>query len=92
MKKAFVDIHTVTESVGDAVVATEKLVRPVRDSLFKRFPILATLVITFGVSATLFGMERLIMEMTWFNNHPFLILMVGIMTLVVSGKLYQKLG
>jgi len=37
-------------------------------------------------------MERLITEVAWLNERPLLILLFGLGALVVSGKLYQKLG
>jgi hypothetical protein len=57
-----------------------------------RIPIFATLLVAFGVSATFFGIERLIVEIAWLNERPFLIFISGTVALIVSGKLYQKLG
>ena len=92
MRDVLKEIDAVKGSVGNAVDATGRFVRPVRDSLFMRFPIFATLLVAFGVAATFFGMERLITEVAWLNERPLLILLSGIGALVVSGKLYQKLG
>lgn len=92
MREVLKEIDAVKGSVDHAVNATGRLVKPVRDSLFARFPILATLLVAFGVAATFFGMERLITEVAWLNDRPLLIFLSGISALIVSGKLYQKLG
>lgn len=88
----FGEINTVARKVEGAVGATEKIVVPVRDSLFKRFPILLTLLVTFGVVATFYGVEGMINEVAWLRERPFLILLVGLAALLFTGKLYQKLG
>ncbi len=92
MKDLYTGIHSVTETVEGVVDSTQRVIAPVRQSLFKRFPVLATLLVTFGVSATFFGIERTIAEIAWLNERPFLIFALGIGALVLSGKLYQKLG
>lgn len=62
-----------------------------RDSVFKRFPLLFTLMGTFGLVATLYGFEHLIDKIPLFVNNPYLLLATGILTLVVTGTLYKKL-
>ena len=69
----------------------EVLVEPARKTVFKRFPVLFTLLSTFGVVCVLFGFERLITEISFFNEQPFLILLLGISILVLTGTLYKKL-
>lgn len=86
------DINKMTKRVEDAVVSTEHILVPVRQSLFKRFPILLTCLVTFGIVATFYGMERIIIGIPWLNERPILILMAGLATLIFTGKLYQKLG
>ncbi len=82
----------ITKTIEDAVTTTTQVIDPVRQSLFKRFPILLTLLITFGVSATFLGAERLIGEIAWLHDRPFVIFLLGLSTLLFTGKLYQKLG
>lgn len=69
----------------------DTLVEPTRKNVLKRFPIFFTLIVTFGVSATFFGFERLLVDITYLNDRPLLILSIGILTLVVTGTLYKKL-
>lgn len=92
MKEVFREIDAATSRVGKVVNATGQFVHPMRDDLFRRFPIIAPLLIAFGVAATFFGIERLIMDVAWLNDRPFLIFLLGVTTLIISGKLYQKLG
>ena len=61
-----------------------------RDSAFSRFPILFTLLGTFGFVATLYGFEGII-DTTFFSDHPFLLLVTGLLILALTGSLYKKL-
>jgi hypothetical protein len=62
-----------------------------RQSAFHRFPLLFTLLATFGLVSTLYGFERLIDKIDFLSNNPFILLGVGLLTLVVTGTLYKKL-
>jgi hypothetical protein len=62
-----------------------------RQSAFHRFPLLFTLMATFGLVATLYGFERLIDEVKFLNDNSFILLGVGILTLIITGTLYKKL-
>lgn len=92
MKDIYTKIDTIARQGEHVMTQTESIISPVRASLFRRFPILATLLVTFGIVATFFGMERMIAEIAWLNDRPFIIFFAGISALVISGKLYQKLG
>ena len=89
-------INTVLDTVEGTLDGVEKevstLVAPVRKSILRRFPHLFILLVTFGVSATFFGFERLLMEISFVNDRPFLILIIGVATLSLTGTLYKKLG
>lgn len=62
-----------------------------RQSAFHRFPLLFTLLTTFGLVATLYGFERLIDQIDFLSRNPFILLGVGLLTLIVTGTLYKKL-
>lgn len=62
-----------------------------RDSAFQRFPLLFTIMSTFGVVATFYGFERLIDKMDFFADRPVILLVAGILTLLLTGALYKKL-
>ena len=75
-------------------VAEEKVVSRLarrRESAFNRFPLLFTLLATFGVVATFYGFERLIDKIDFFSDNPFILLGAGIITLIITGTLYKKL-
>lgn len=92
MKHIYSEIHNATKVIGDTVSATGKVMEPVRESFFKRFPTLSILLATFGVSATVYGIERIIADITWLNERPYAIFLLGISILVVTGRLYKKLS
>jgi hypothetical protein len=85
-------LSVVTETARTFSEETERTIKPVRESLVKRFPILFTLVVTFGVALTFFGLERLFGVFPLTNNHPLGATLVGIGILAFTGKLYAKLG
>ena len=62
-----------------------------RNSTFNRFPLLFTLLGAFGVVATFYGYERLIDKLDFLADNPFILLGIGVLTLVLTGTLYKKL-
>jgi uncharacterized integral membrane protein len=62
-----------------------------RDSVFARFPLVFTLLGTFGVVATLYGFQHLIDKVPLFVNNPLIPLAIGLTILVLTGTLYKKL-
>lgn len=62
-----------------------------RQSAFQRFPLLFTMLTTFGLVATLYGFERLIDKVEYLSDNPFILLGVGLVTLIITGTLYKKL-
>lgn len=78
--------------VSAVMTEADRYIAPVRRSVFKRFPTMFLLAVTFGVSATVYGFERLIAMVPYLHDRPILILVVGILVLIVTGQLYKKLG
>ena len=62
-----------------------------RQSVFERFPLLFTMLGTFGLVATFYGFEGIIDSVDLLNNNPAILLLIGVGTLVVTGTLYDKL-
>jgi hypothetical protein len=85
-------VEEVDAAVEELTRETDKLVRPYRRSVFRRFPTLFMILVTFGVAATFFGFERIIAETNWLGERPWYILGVGLLTLLLTGRLYKKLG
>ncbi|MFT5036804.1 MAG: hypothetical protein ACI9VM_000369 [Candidatus Azotimanducaceae bacterium] len=91
--KQIVDsVETIEKTVEDFASEADSLVEPVRKSVFKRFPALFTILVTFGVAATFFGFEQILASSTYLSERPFLILTTGLIVLLGTGKLYKKLG
>lgn len=85
-------VTSVTKTVESAMLRTEQVIEPIRQSVFKRFPTFFTLLVTIGASATFFGIERVITSVPWLDTRPWLILGFGLLILVLTGRLYKKLG
>ncbi|MCD5381296.1 MAG: hypothetical protein LR008_01840 [Candidatus Pacebacteria bacterium] len=81
---------------GHIVGATEKkfeaTMSPIRDSIFKRFPVLIGLSVTFGLTATIVGVEQILLQYSVLKENPWIIFSLGIGTLIFTGTLYKKLG
>lgn len=69
----------------------ERRVDPIRQNAFARFPMLFTLLVTFGVAAVFFGFESLIAKSVWLTNNPLAIIALGVLVLYGTGKLFHKL-
>lgn len=87
--KSVVDFE---KSVEEVAHEADTIVEPVSKSVFKRFPSLFTLLVTFGIAATFFGFEQLLASSAYLSEKPVLILIIGVAVLVGTGKLYKKLG
>lgn len=92
-KQIITSVLTTTKKTLDGVERDVDLaIDPVRQSVLKRFPYLFLFLVTFGVAATFFGIERFIIEVSWLNDKPLLIFTLGVATLFATGTLYKKLG
>ena len=81
-----------TENVLHEVVETaDRTIDPIRQSLARRYPTLFLLAVTFGVAAVFFGFERVLGSIDYLNERPWLILALGILVLIITGRLYKKL-
>jgi len=91
--------NTVTEELEDSVEHLSWSVKDLtqrfnetRRTVFSQFPLLFTLLGTFGFVATLYGFENLIDRIDLFANNPSLLLLTGLAILILTGELYSKLG
>ena len=85
-------IKTVDEAAQEVVESTERMIDPYRKTAFERFPIVFTLLTAFGAAATILAMEQFILRIEWLSDRPVVVLIICIVTLVVTGRLYKKLG
>jgi hypothetical protein len=63
-----------------------------RESVAERYPMTFALVGTFGLVSTFYGFEKIIDSIQLFVNHPWILLVVGLITLSVTGLALRKLG
>lgn len=83
------------ESHNPIVQAEERIVRTAvaqRKSIAHRFPLIFGLLTTFGFVSTLYGFEKLIDRVDFLINNPWILLAIGISTLVATGVAYKKLN
>jgi hypothetical protein len=63
-----------------------------RDKTAVRFPLFFGLAASFGLVSTYYGFEKLIDKVDLFASHPWLILVVGVVVLILTGTAYKKLN
>jgi hypothetical protein len=63
-----------------------------RESIAERYPMTFALIGTFGLVSTFYGFEKIIDSIDLFVNHPWILLVAGILTLLVTGLALRKLG
>lgn len=85
-------MHQNTEEHHHHVPHSAKEFLQARDTAFARFPLLFTLLGAFGVTLTFYGLDKLIQKIPFLANNPVVSLVVGLVILVLTGKLYKKLG
>lgn len=76
------------------VKAEEKLIEKVvekRTLAETKFPLIITMAATFGFVSVLYGFEKMIDRVDLFVNHPWILLILGVAILGVTGSLYKKL-
>lgn len=63
-----------------------------RETIAGRYPLTFALVGTFGLVSTFYGFEKIIDSIALFVNHPWILLVIGITTLSITGLALRKLG
>ncbi|MDO8492200.1 MAG: hypothetical protein Q7S34_00975 [bacterium] len=81
---------------NDPIKKVENLTRQVNDymelrgkDVLSRYPILFSFLATFGLVSVIYGFERIIDGIPFLNNHPFLILILGVGILIFTGSLFK---
>lgn len=85
------ELTKATEAIEDAGEFVAKKVQDVSRSTFARFPIVFTMLTTFGLVATLYGFEKVIDRIDFFNAYPEVLMLIGLIILAGTGTLYKKL-
>ena len=63
-----------------------------RDKAAVKFPLVFGMAASFGLVSTFYGFEALINKVEWLKDNPWLMLLVGVSTLVATGTAYKKLN
>lgn len=85
-------INFVEGVVSKASQNIDGYIAPIRTSVLTRFPILFSLLTTFGVAATFLGFEKIVSNIAFLDQNPFIMLILGIGILALTGTLYKKLS
>jgi hypothetical protein len=74
---------------------TEKLegyLKKRSEGVFARYPVLFSLLATFGFVSVLYGFENIIDTIPLFSENPLALLLTGVFILLLTGSLYKKLS
>lgn len=81
----------------DPIKQAEDLTREVNNfigkrgkSVFGRYPLLFSLLGTFGVVLIIRGFDGIVEKMPFFKDRPVLLLAAGIIILILTGSLYKR--
>ncbi len=84
--------------IPNALEQLERTMREMNDfmhrrqrTVFGRFPLLFSLLATFGVAMVLYGIEHTLDKTPLFHDYPALSFFAGILILVFTGTLYKRL-
>jgi len=80
------------EALKRAGGEVDKAVLPVRQTVLKRYPVLFALAVTIGIAATILGLEQILLTVPLFLEQPWVLFLLGVGILTVTGTLYKKLG
>jgi hypothetical protein len=82
----------------DPIQEIEQVVREVNESasryarpVFARYPLLFAFLIVFSIAAILDGFRLLTDDIPIFKEHPIILMVLGILVLLFTGKLYESL-
>ena len=84
-----------TKSIVPFTDIDDKIIEKARmrsESIAERYPLTFALVGTFGLVSTFYGFEKIIDGIQLFVNHPWILLVIGLATLSITGLALRKLG
>jgi len=80
------------DKINNKQVDALDILAQTRNTAFRRFPLIFTLLGTFGLVSTLYGFQHVLDRIPVLANNPIVALIVGIIILLFTGTLYKKLG
>ena len=75
--------------------AEKKVFNKVRNQSAKaenKFPLVISLLVTFGFVSVLYGFEKIIDQISFLETNPHILLIIGLVVLALTGRVYQKLS
>ena len=81
-------IEEVEKAIKDFNNVADKHARPV----LRRYPLIFILLVTFGGAAIFDGLKFFLDEVSIFKEHPLILMLIGVVILLFTGKLYKVLG
>ena len=85
----------VGQDIKQTVRENRKLIEVLRSqqqAAIQRFPLVFTMLGSFGLAATFYGFEHVIDQIPLLKSNPGIMLGVGILILLMTGTLYKKLS
>lgn len=83
--------HTQLESLTEAEERLVKAFIRRQERVKKKFPFGMALGATVGAVMVFTGLSRMVAKVEWLNDSPWLMLLVGLVILALTGALYRKL-
>lgn len=81
----------VIKKIEDLTAKINQLFSDKGKNVFTRYPLLFALLIVFGVTMVTQGTKDLLNEIPIFQNSPFIMFLMGLLVLIITGTLYKKL-
>ncbi len=82
----------------DPIREIEEVVKEVHDKaskytqpVFRRYPLVFAFLIVFSIASILHGFDMIIDEIVPFREHPLYLITIGVVILLLTGKLYDSL-
>lgn len=64
---------------------------PRAQGIFRKYPITFGLLILLGFTALHEGIKGILKDFSLFENHPWYLIIVGLLVLIITGTIYKKL-
>lgn len=79
------------KDVEDIARRVDGVVKRHGRSAFERYPLMFSLLATFGIVSVIYGFQETIHRVPFLGDRPFLILIIGLVILSITGELYKRL-
>lgn len=79
------------QKVEEVVKEVHETVSRYTEPVFKRYPLLFAFLVVFSIAAILDGFRLFTDGIPLFREHPTILIIIGILALLFTGKLYESL-